>query len=112
MHLKHPLKIHDGHIYSPLGKIKLSCYTLLQVLCDISLQAYTIFIYLKRQMKLTFSTIIQDKQYVRKNITLFFTFADKNLFKYLHLLLSSDFSLIKGIFIINKFNNLQLLCEA
>ena len=41
---------------------------LLQVSCDSNLHAYTMFIYLKRQIKLTFSTIIQDKC-VWENIT-------------------------------------------
>ena len=41
-----------------VGKIKLSCYTLLQVSCNSNFQAYTMLIYLKRQIKLTFSTII------------------------------------------------------
>ena len=41
--------------------IKPSHYSLLQVSCDSNLQAYTMFIYLKRQIKLTFRTIIQDK---------------------------------------------------
>ena len=67
-------------------------YMLLQVLWDNNLQAYTIlmFIYLKRQIKLALSTTIQDKQCLKKYY-LFFTFANKNLFKCLHLLISSDF---------------------
>ena len=52
-----------------LGKIKLSHYLLLQVSCVSNLQVYTMFIYLKRQLKLTFRTIIQDKQNIWANIT-------------------------------------------
>ena len=59
------------------------------------------FIYLKRQIKLTFSTIIHDKHYVWKKYYLFFTFANKNLFKFLHLLISSDFLVRKSILLIN-----------
>ena len=45
-----------------IGQDKLSYYKLLLASCDSSLQAYIMFIYLKRQIKLTFSTIIQEKQ--------------------------------------------------
>ena len=62
---------------------------LLQVLCDSNVQTYTI-LYLKRQIKLTFSIKIQGKRGLKK-CYLFFTFGNENLFKYLHLLISSDF---------------------
>ena len=62
-------------------------------------------IYLKRN-KVTFSTIIQTK-YPNKYY-LFFTFANRNLFKCLHLLTSSDFlfrrSLLLGNLIIHGFS--------
>ena len=63
-----------------MGHAKFSYSALLQVSCDSNLKAYTMFIYLKRKM-----------QYLNKYY-LFFTFADKNLFKCLHLLINSDFS--------------------
>ena len=73
--------------------------------CDRNLQAYTMLIYLKTN-KVTFSTIIQTK-YPNKYY-LFFTFANKNLFKCLHLLISSDFlfrrSLLLGNLIIHGFS--------
>ena len=47
--------------------MRLSYYTLLKVSCDSNRQSYTMFIYLKK--KLTFSTIIQDKQNIQTNIT-------------------------------------------
>ena len=46
---------------------KLTSYTvlpLLQVSCDNNLQAYTMFIYLKREIMLVLSIIIKDKRCV------------------------------------------------
>ena len=81
-----------------MGKITLSYYTLLQVSCDRNLEAYTMLIYLKRN-KVTFSTIIQTK-YPNKYY-MFFTFANKNLFKCLHLLISLDFLLRRSLLLRN-----------
>ena len=96
--------------YSWVDKIKLSCYTLLQVSWDSNLQAYTMFIYLKRQIKLTFSTIIQDKLYVWINIA-----CSVNLFiKLIQMstIVNKFRFFIQEIFIINKFDNPQLFYKA
>ena len=90
-----------------------SFYTLLQVSCDSNLQAYAMFIYLKRQIKLTSSTKIQEERTndMFEKYYLFFTFVNKKLIQMSTFVNKFRF-FIYEIFIISKFDNPQLFGKA
>ena len=60
--------------------MKLTCYMLLYVSCSSNPQASTMFVYLKKEIKLRFTTVIEDRTIYSGKILSVLTFANKNLF--------------------------------
>ena len=81
-------------------KTQLLC--LLQISFSSNHHAYKMFAYLKRQIRLAFSTIIQKKKVYLKKYYLFLTFANKT---YLSSFVNKFSFFIEKIFIISKFDN-------